>query len=322
MPPLGGRVRARFNMMPVMADPRGDWWRPTPGSKWEHRLNFGAAAVTIITGSLALATVTWSLASTDDGRIKALLWWSFGVTAAVAFLIRKLLVREHADVRYGRCLEPLHLAHHLLRDASYARYIAKAREAEWKPLIEESLSQFQQAFSIAVGAPCHVSIKTVEDGESSGGRSDQSLDKLIVATYARSQQRPPRVRAGVQQNTVANNTDFRFLFSIEKNNRCWYHNDLLKLENYENPHWPDDPKPRNVPYRATMVWPMRKILSEGSATDSIDQIVHGFLTIDSMEPNVLVYERHFPLGAGYADHLFGVLWDPDHLRDVQMAIAR
>lgn len=35
----------------------------------------------------------------------------------------------------------------------------------------------------------------------------------------------------------------------------------------------------------------------------------------------MVYERHFPLGAGYADHLFGVLWDPDHLRDVHLVLG-
>lgn len=284
-------------------------------------MQFAAAGITILLGSFSLAGLTWTLASTQDGRIKALLWWSFGVTAAGAFLIWRLVVREHADVRYGRCLDPLHGAHHLLRDAAYKRYIEDAVEADWKPVVCQALSQFQKAFSTALGAPCHVTVKTVVDGESSGGRSDQSLEKLVVNTWARSEDRSPRMRTNVASNTVANNTDFRFLFSSEKNNRCWYHNDLLRLENYENPHWPQDPSARNVPYRSTMVWPIRKILRDGGVSDQVDQVVHGFLTVDCQEPEVLVYERHFPLGAGFADHLFGVLWDPEHLRQVQEVVA-
>lgn len=304
-----------------MAGRLEDWWRPQAGSRWEHRLQFVAAVLTIAGGSASLAALTWTLASTADGRVKALLWWSFGITAAVAFLLRKLLIREHADIRYGRCLEPLHLSHHLLRDASYKRYIERASEREWKALVEQSLFQFQRAFSIATAAPCHATIKTVTDKESGSGTSNQSLEKLKVDTFARSQRRDPNKRPGIGDNTVANNTDFRILFSREKNNRCWYHNDLLELENYENPHWPEDPRPKNVPYRATMVWPIRKIVSDESPTANIDHIVHGFLTIDSLEPQILLYERHFPMGAAYADHLFSVLWDPEHLRARHSAVT-
>ena len=114
---------------------------------------------------------------------------------------------------------------------------------------------------------------------------------------------------------MGHNTDFRYLFDLErKSNRCWHHNDLLTLEGYENPHWPENATAGNVPYRSTMVWPIRKVLREGAGESANELYIHGFLTIDSKEPDVLVYERHFDLGAGFADHLLSVLWDPEQLR--------
>lgn len=69
-----------------------------------------------------------------------------------------------------------------------------------------------------------------------------------------------------------------------------------------------------------MVWPIRKVLREAGATNPSDSYVYGFLTVDTPEPNVFVYERHFHLGAGFADHLLSVLWDPQQTRFVHEAL--
>lgn len=295
-------------------------WRPRPGS-WLDRWGTPLATVgTIVTCALSLGGLAWALISSDEGRLKAILLWCIGSASVIAILMVKMARREHQDVRYGRALEPLHMSHHLLRDASYMRYIQGRDERDWKAIVEESLRQFQSAMSVATGSPCHATIKTVVDHGAAGGRSDAGLDGLIVDTYLRSSPRNATFRHGVRSNTVANNSDFRHLFSVEKNNRCWSHDDLLQLEGYENPHWPDNPTPRNVPYRSTMVWPIRKVIRDGTSTEPVDFIVHGFLTIDSPDANVLVFERHFHLGAGYADDLLGVLWDPKHVREVSMAL--
>lgn len=299
----------------------GDWWRPLPGSKADARLQFLAAALSIGAGSASLAALTWTLASTNDGRIKALLWWAIGVTALGAFVYYRLLQRESKESRYGRALENLHMAHHTLRDAAYSRYIARAPEADWKLLVEQSLGKFARSFSIASGASCHVTVKIVTDTKNALGAAIWSADELEVDTYCRSVARPFQVRPNVQRNTIGHNTDFRYLFNAEANNRCWFHNDLLTLENYDNPHWPESPSVRNVPYRSTMVWPIRKVLREGGAADPNDYYIHGFLTVDSSEPHIFVYERHFHLGAGFADHLLSVLWDPDDVRQAHEAVV-
>lgn len=175
---------------------------------------------------------------------------------------------------------------------------------------------------IAIGAPCHATVKHLTDPTGHTGRSAPSLEDLIVETFARSSQRAPTVRAGVPANSVGRNTDFRQLFSPDENNRCWYHNDLLTLDKgvYDNPHWPADPTRRNVPYRSTMVWPIRKVLREGTATTPHELYIHGFLAIDCPEADVLDYDRHFDLGAAYADHLLSVLWDTHELRNVHLAV--
>lgn len=298
-----------------------DFFRPKPGSAADQRIQFVAAALTILTSSLALAGITWHFASTDDGRIKALLWWCFGVTAFGAYIVWQLSRREHRETRIARASEGLHDAHHKLRDAAYQRYIALAPESIWKPLVEDSLRSFADAFSVAAGARCHASIKKVGDPTGPGGRASARAEELLVEDYSRSSGRPPRPRTGVP-NTVGRNTDFRALFSPDGDNRCWYHDDLLQLGPglYDNPHWPDDPSRRNVPYRTTMVWPVRKVIQEGSSHSDREVYIHGFLTVDSKQPHTFEYERHFDLGAAYADHLLSVLWDPVELRRVHHAI--
>lgn len=294
----------------------GDWWRPAPGSKAEQRVQFLGAALTIAGTSFTLAAVTWTLASTDDGRIKALLWWCIGVTGAGSFALYRGMRREHRETRYGRALGSLHQAHHLLRDAAYLRYIDRVRSDTWRSKVEESLVQFAASMSVATGAACHATIKVVVDETGPAGRARTSPAELLVRDFARSAPRSPTMRHGVPSNTVGRNSDYEHLFSPDADNRCWYSNDLLRLEPevYKNTHWPERPTKRNVPYRSTMVWPIRKVLREGSTASPQELYVFGFLTVDSREPEVLDYERHFEMGACYADHVLSVVWDPQHLR--------
>lgn len=304
-----------------MGDGGGDWWRPAPGSKLEQRVNFLEAAVGIASSSFALAAITWTLASTEDGRIKALLWWCYGITAAGAYLLLQISRREHRDKRFARALGAHHLAHHRLRDAAYERYIARLPESTWKACVSDSLVHFATSFSVATGTPCHATIKIVDDPGGAGGESRDSAADLEVETYARSANRSEALRPGVLRNSVGRNTDFRTLFSNDADNRCWCSNDLLAQELYENTHWPDSPTRRNIPYRSTMVWPIRKVLRERSSGVRQEVYIHGFVTVDTMEPNAFDYDRHFELGAAYADHLLSVLWDPDQLSRASKAIA-
>ena len=299
-----------------------EWWRPEPGSKAEARVQFSANALGILTAVVALAVFAWSVISTDDGRMKALILWALGTTVAFAYVTLRVFSRENRETRYGRALANVHDAHHLLRDAAYARYIAQVPEEAWKAIVGEALSKFAQAFSIATGASCHATIKSVLGPETAIGEGDRGPESLEVETYLRSEGRAVTMRPSVRRNTVGHNTDFRFLFDPEKKtNRCWHHNDLLTLEGYDNPHWPEQPTVRNVPYRSTMVWPIRKVLREGTGAAPNEHYIHGFLTVDSKEPDVLVYERHFELGAGFADHLLSVLWNPEQLRRAHLDIA-
>ena len=291
-----------------------EWWRPAAGSQAERRMNFFAAVLTIVGSSFALAALTWSLASTEDGRVKALLWWCFGVTALGGYLVMQITKRDHADSRYGRCLKSLHEAHHGLRDAAYSRYIAQKDEDEWKLTVEASLRSFARCMGIATGSLCHATIKFVTGPE--GSREDLPASELIVETYLRSAERSPLPTATA--NTIGRNSDFRSLFSDDDDLRCWVKNDLLKIEPglYDNPHWPKEPSAKNVPYRSTMVWPIRKVIQSRTENSQREVYIHGFLTVDSQEPDVFVFERHFDLGAAYADHLLSVLWSPEDVRRV------
>jgi len=169
-----------------VSEKNSDWWRPAPGSKAEQRFQFIEAALGIAGTSFAVAAATWTFASSEDGRMKALLWWAFGATAFGAFVIFWLVRRESTEVRYGRTLGPFHEAHHRLRDAAYERYIAASPRDDWNSTVEESLREFASAFSIALGANCHATIKTVAPPDGATGQSDISSENLEVDTFARS----------------------------------------------------------------------------------------------------------------------------------------
>ena len=247
----------------------------------------------------------------------------YGVTAAGAYVILQLTKREHRETRFARAVQPIHGAHHGLRDAAYERYIMGAPETAWSSTVEASLQQFAAGFSVATGAACHATIKRLDDPGGAAGRSAASSDDLVVETYLRSASRSTTLRPGVPANTVGRNSDYRQLLSPDADNRCWHHDDLLQLDPalYDNPHWPERPTRKNVPYRTTMVWPIRKVILDGTTTSPREVYIHGFLTVDSTEPGVFDYERHFELGAAYADHLLSVLWEQKELRNVHGAVV-
>lgn len=299
-----------------------DFWRPAPHSKWNYRLSFLADALGIVLGSFTLAGITWTLASTNDGRIKALLWWTFGITAVVGLIVYRLLKREHRETRFGRALSTTHSAHHRLRDAAYARFIMRQPEATWAPVIETALADFATSFSIATGSDCHVAVAQVVAADMVPPTLAHDFNHYQVLVKYRSSPRSPVRSVPDSENTVGRNTDFRELFRTDRNMPCWHNNDLLQETLYDNTHWPEKRTKSTVPYRATMVWPIRKVLVTGTASQRQQVYMYGFLTVDSPDPHVFEYKRHFHLGAAFADHLVSVLWDPAHLRTLHDQTSR
>jgi hypothetical protein len=216
---------------------------------------------------------------------------------------------------------PLAFGSSLLARAAFCRFIENLPQDRWSSQVELALNEFAAGFSVATGSQCHATIKIISDIGT--GREKAPLDSLEVRTFARTAPRAETNRPGILKNTVGGNTDFRALFGTDVDNRCWHCNDLLTIDQnfYANPHWPSNPDKRNVPYRSTMVWPIRKVLKEASSTSNQEIYVLGFLTIDSKEPNILDYPRHLELGAAFADHLITVLWDPSELRSIHQELV-
>ena len=63
-----------------------EFWRPEPGSRMEARVQFVGSALSIVTATVALAVFAWSVISSNDGRMKALLLWAIGTSIVFGFM--------------------------------------------------------------------------------------------------------------------------------------------------------------------------------------------------------------------------------------------
>lgn len=301
------------------------WWVPAAGSGKERLVNFLGAAASIAGTAFAVASIIWLTVDSQDGRMKALLVWAVGVTAFGAYMVYQLNKRDHRDIRFAKALPAAHQAHHLLRNASYARYIEQVPRKDWVDEVRGATAAMASAFSVATTAACHVTVKLVRNPNGGDGGEAASPNGWVVDTLCRSEPRSFSRRDELDADKVGDNTDFKELFSADPEKRCFHHNDLLNTGDlvYRNSHWPDRPTAKNVGYRSTMVWPIRKVVNEGADPNDLDKpldiVVVGFLTVDSKETGIFDYSRHFEMGAAFADHLLSVVWDPELLRALHNA---
>ncbi len=304
-------------------EPRDGVWRNL--ARVDTVFALAAAAGTILSG--------WHLVGSNSGRILLLLGWAAVMTSVIAgfgiatvVFVRRVGQRIEAGQnrnaqaivarlaereRIADSLEEFHQAHHLLRDAVFAKEAMGAGPKKIQQIVEDSLRHFAKGMTVAVGVPCHATIKTASPPKDVSLSNTRQNDYL-VSNYARSEQRDTHQRRAGMDNTIGANSDFRFLMDRNATvRRCWWSNDLLALSAYDNPHWPENPRPDNVPYRAAMVWPIRYIINPATHTEPADIYQVGFLAVDCAVVDVFDLDKHFPLGAAYADHLLATIWSID-----------
>lgn len=259
------------------------------------------------------------------------LWASIGLLLLITISSLVLFVVSYFRYlrlqRFVYAIKALHIAIHILRNE-----ISRTPQSNGalKTTLPEVLGAFKTAFTILINGPCRACIKVI-DLDIQPGQNVPSGENIIAHAYARTFSRDFETQGelvhveGKTDNPVQHNTAFHFLFT-DNRNRCYFCNDLeeeARLGQYENTSMikyaggvqqePGSRKSWSLPYRATMVWPIRRITSQASSGPGIftgKQDLIGFLAIDTPLKNTLDMDLHFDIGAALADALYVFL---DHM---------
>ncbi len=211
--------------------------------------------------------------------------------------------RYSRKARYAESVEFLHESYHALRDMWYAISADQSPDTI-ATYLRNSLKDFSSALSLIAGVRIRACVKELSIEESPAAA--HKIRSMYVFTLCRSEDvTEPKSKSG--QDWVTENSDFRDLFDNEKE-RCFFSNNLLALNGYDNSHWETGEK--NYNYVSTVVWPIRKrFLKETPGASQFHERhdILGFLCIDSKAKNIFWKRYDFFVGAAYADTLYSVL---------------
>lgn len=163
--------------------------------------------------------------------------------------------------------------------------------------LRESVQAFAQGLSEQVGETCRSIVYGVEVALGAPQVVMADDADLVVRPVATSAGPDPRARSAVRLRTMSD------LNNVWLGSPAVYHNNDISTEaSYSSPHWNPTTTP---PYRATIVWPIVR----RSFRSRHESAMFGFLTADSLAPNVFDMSRDEPIGALYAGILSFVLGD-------------
>lgn len=227
-----------------------------------------------------------------------------GLLLGLAILVA---IADRRQTRYAEALVPLHESFDRLRNAAAAIQQTQGSQYFMKE-IQASVTAFAQTFSIITGAPCRACIKSLysDDGvlDSIDPQDEASLRALRVMTFCRDELSSQSTEVVEEEHDyVMYNTDYKRLLLAKYKDRCFFANNLEKVENYMNTHWVEG-RPRE--YLSTIVWPIQyRIPSTDRPEDRL--AVEGFLAVDSLRKGIFDQTFDFQVGAAYADALYTVL---------------
>lgn len=200
--------------------------------------------------------------------------------------------------RHASGAKHLHQVLHTQRDAGYVLAVNERLTPEvadqFLGKLTEVSKELASYFTEVTGRPCRVTLKQFLALE----------DENYVEDLARS---AGQVQAG-QRDAIPDNTDFELILREDGNH--YMSNDLVQeiKKGYRNSHGVPG---KNLSYRSTIVWPIRKTLSSPDVAKKIRSplLGHhllGFLCVDAAAADTFDLVD-FEIGAGIADSLYSVL---------------
>ncbi|MEQ8734707.1 MAG: hypothetical protein RIC29_07270 [Rhodospirillaceae bacterium] len=289
-----------------------------------------------IVGTLAsVSALTLVFLNVDEwsNSTKDIIFISY-LFSIIVFLIAYILIKEHKKLhRYAQAAFHCHYINHVIRD--YLSDLRLGRQCDLKVNLIEILDSVSTCFSILTGRRCRASIKEV--------KSD-----LTIVTVSRDQLSPNISNLSVVHE-LDENTDFHDIwYGVGGRIRYFLGNNLPTLwrdDQYKNTSFEIYGKPDkfnllgfsfvrhwNLPYKSTLVWPIRYIpdyqhwpppkpgLSHTNSTVPDDRDVPhilGFLCIDCVSASAFDDVYCPELGGSYADALYTLFSQSNELEKLR-----
>jgi len=274
---------------------------------WLEWLNLAAAVLTMLTAAAVLLRYR-----EQDVFLKAFLLYFLILLVYLGFIT----FRYSRKARYAEATEAVHNALHAARDAYHYLEWCRSPEKENIQFDEKRccdalrivLTAVSTAFSITSGTRCRATLKVIGQDEN---------DDLYVVTKARDSVSHANCehldRGEGRRHLIKKNTDFHLI--VEGKHNYFFCNNLQKYPDYLNTNYDEysktQKKPWPLPYRSTIVWPIRYVWTKEERDEhgeiSCNDDLYAFLTVDSSAPNAFNERHDFQMGAGLADALFPVL---------------
>lgn len=275
-------------------------------TKWFGWFHFVYASLVIASSFFNI----WNVDQTD----KELILLSFFSAYFLILLLFLLFftINYSRKARYSEATKAIHDTVHASRDAyHYLDWCVSSKhpdvvynEGDFCEKTTRILTSLSTAFTLVTGTKCRSSLKVIGQDEN---------DDLFVTTLARdntsTEDKNNRYNDANKRHLISANTDFMLIAGHDYN--YFFHNNLPKYDDYQNSsieeyRSPNDSRKWVLPYKSTIVWPIRYKRRNNENNDR-DADLYGFLTIDSSSRNVFSDKYDVDMGAIVADSLFATL---------------
>ncbi|MCR4289488.1 MAG: hypothetical protein NUV86_04425 [Candidatus Scalindua sp.] len=308
-------------------------WRKRIRTRWPEWFSFTADTIAILTALYGASRLPQILSNYEAFFQIIIIYILFILLLiALAWQIHTFARKS----RYAEALPYLHAIIHNTRDTVYNihRNVTTSSDIKYKTIL--NLTFFSQAFSMITGTKCRASFKMTDaatDAEveiaskQNSEYNELNLDKhrYIARTYARDAESSMLCvqTDGTINHWLIANTDFKQLAYplLPQTERFFIDKNLQKNPHYKSTSFDLYGKPKEwkwkflgnqwsvwtLPYRSTMVWPIRKTTKpeekrEGQLFHNQDLL--GFLCVDSYARGVFDERYDFDFGALVSDNFY------------------
>jgi len=231
-------------------------------------------------------------------------------------LLGYVLFQEYRKLnRFAQSTIFVHYITHIIRDILEKQKNTRSTDFDLKAINSFLLDPISTCFSILTGRSCRVCLKILKSEDSK--IVIETLGRDTVSTAIGKERKSPEVKHYLEENT-----DFNKLWYWEKGcSRYFLCNNLLELyrdNRYKNSSFMLVGEPKisdlvlgikivrewKLPYKSTLVVPIRYIPDEAMHSEIEKQIIWGFLCIDCNSRKVFDPIYAPELAAAFADNLY------------------
>lgn len=228
------------------------------------------------------------------------------VSLIITFIV--MLVRERKFLKKERYADAVSAISDVFQEM---KKVAARMQTDNAPQVREQLEKvvgaIAKTFSLVTGKNCRACIKVLLSEKKHGGGTS-----FYVETLCRDKITPVEQKEQGTKHPLEQNTDFETIFKGEDS---FFANNLPGIPpGYKNSSFnvygdPATTREWKLPYKSTIVWPVRERKPAVAPGCEEEQNLMGYLCVDAKDTHVFSRRYDVDLGVAFAEALYGLLKD-------------